>query len=474
MSITDQELQKALLTVHKNERVRSILKSAQGLGITTLSFAKLFLKEEELTLRALRETMDRLVTPLEKNGVAPLLERHTPKLFGINGRPESVDILTDLGGGVLNELVESMTISAPQIRDPWDLTHRYIILKVAEKVQEEGLNSQMEHIFKNAVQEVRADLYLEINTVQIVVEVEQKLLRRNIKRARDKFTNWAAYIREAGSGGVWRIYLVLNVRKRELPTLIRYWREALAEARNDFGELPYDVYAITVNELLDSPSFTDVLLNANLLDESNPEENDLPAVFIGEEDWDEADKQEEALPDYLTREQYLVFQDTLDELSEAPPDEALLALTELAGVIHTASYYKNSPSLKVAVFPWASIWLMRRYLEHPSMAAVKTELANALNKIHKRNPGMVMLRETVTSLLWDVLLFHHGLGRGGALRVIFQVPDFQDRSSDFRVEVRVDDDLRAAQTDDVKALSWFFTSIYLYRHHLGLVENTKK
>ena len=474
MPITDQELQKALLTVQKNERVRSILKSAQGLGITTLSFAKLFLKEEELTLRALRETMDRLVTPPEKNGVAPLLERRTPKLFGINGRPESVDILTELGGAVLNELVETITISAPQIRDPWDLTHRYIILKAAEKVQEEGLNSQMEHIFKNAVQEVRADLYLEINTVQIVVEVEQKLLRRNIKRARDKFTNWAAYIREASSGGVWRIYLVLNVRKRELPTLIRYWREALAEARNDFGELPYDVYAITVNELLDSPSFTDVLLNANLLDESNPEENDLPAAFIGEEDWDEADEQEEALPDYLTREQYLVFRDALDELSEAPPNEALLALTELAGVIHTASYYENSPSLKVAVFPWASIWLMRRYLEHPKMATVKAELASALTRIQKRSPGMIMLRDTVTSLLWDVLLLHHGLGRGGALRVIFQVPDFQDLSSDFRVEVRVSDTIHEIKTQEVKALSWFFTSIYIYRHHLGLVKGTKK
>ena len=80
----------------------------------------------------------------------------------------------------------------------------------------------------------------------------------------------------------------------------------------------------------------------------------------------------------------------------------------------------------------------------------------------------------MSSKLWDVFLFHHGLGRGGALRVVFQVPDFQDRSSDFRVEVRVDDDLRAAQTDDVKALSWFFTSIYIYRRHFGLVEGAKK
>ena len=472
--MTEKQTEKTILALQKKKHALELLRSTERNGMTTLGYAWLQIGKPQLSLQAVRKTADWLVSPPQNLVMPALLERHQPKLFGFNGRPENIYLRTELGTAVLNEFFHGETLSTPQIRDPWDLTHRYIILKVAELAKKEDLGIQVEQILKNSAQQVRADLYVEINTVKIVLEVEQKLLRRNIKRAYDKFTNWAAYIREAGSGEYWRIYLVLNVRKREQPTLMRYWREALTEAKNDFGELPYDVYVITVNELLENPSFTDALLDAELLEDLDLEE-EQPAIFLGEEAeaW-EADDEKPIYPDYITEDIYLTFQDTLDELLEAPAEHSLRALTDLAGVIHAASYYENSPSLKAAVFPWASIWLMCRYLEDPRMATVKRELSGTLTRIQKRSPGMVMLRETVTSLLWDVLLFHHGLGRGGILQVVFQVPDFQDRSSDFRVEVRVDNDLRAAQTEDVKALSWFFTSIYLYRQHLGLIENTKK
>ena len=473
MSISDKELQKALHMVSKNQRMQSVLKSAQALGITTLGFAKLFITDEELTIRALRETIDYLVAPSTQAGNAPLLVRRQPRLFGNNGRPENVEVLNELGAAVLNEFVHGTRIKAPQIRDQWDLTHRYIILKGAGQAKKEGLDTQIEHVLKNKSQEVRADLYLEINGLQIVIEVEQKLLRRNLKRAEDKFMRWATYIREDGSSGVWRIYLVLNARKRDLPTLIRYWQEAFEEAKHKFGELPYDVFYITVSDLMQSLSFTTTLQNADFLEEIDEAKN-APPIFLGEENQHVKEEPQEELPDYISPEKSQEFQDTLRYLIEAQPNQALLALSRLASVIYSASFYPDSPTLKVAVFPWASIWLMHRYLEHPRMAGVKAELSSTLNRIHKRTPGMVMLRDTVTSLLWDVLLFHHGLGRGGALHVIFQVPDFQDLSSDFRVEVRVNDKVRGIGQPEIRALSWFFTSIYLYRHHLKLIKATKK
>ena len=337
--------------------------------------------------------------------------------------------------------------------------------------KKEEQDIQIEHTLKNAAQEVRADLYAEINTVKIALEVEQKLLRRNLGRARNKFKNWASYIQAEGTD-FWRIYLVLNVRTRTLPTIIRYWQEALDEIRRELGELPYDIYYLSAKELLDAPAFIDALQNARLLKDFEFKE-ERPTVFPGEE-VREADDEKPAYPDYISEDLYLRFQNALDTLLDAPPEKALEALSELAKLIYYASYYPNSPSLKAAVFPRASIWLMRLYLDHPRMAEVQKELATALTRIQKRNPGMIMLRETVTSLLWDVLLFHHGMGRGGILRVVFQVPDFQDRTSDFQVDVRVDNDLRAARTNEVEALNWFFTSIYLYRRHLGLIEEKKK
>jgi hypothetical protein len=467
------QIKQALDMIEKDSVKLTALLSCIPRGGTTSRKIRNSPKGESATSRLIRRKLNWLAAPPVEHGFPPFLAMVEITPEGSNGRPVKSYWLTEFGAAVLNILNSELSIKAPKIRDSWDQAHRYIIMETEELAKKEGLNIQVEYTLKNKVQEVRADLYLEINTVQIVLEVEQKLLRRNFNRAREKFIRWGNYIREENSGGNWRIYLVLNVRKRDLPTTIRYWQEALDEARKTFGELPYDIYCLTANELLVSPSFTEAIQSANLLDENEPEESELP-VFLGEEwDADEGEQHQEH-PDYVSADQYLAFKDALEGLIEAAPNKALLALSRLTSTIYLASYYPNSPTIKAAVFPGASIWLMRRYLEHPWMANIRVELAGALNRIHKRNPGMIMLRDIVTSLLWDVLLFHHGLGRGGVLHVIFQVPDFQDLSSDFRVEVRVSDTIHEIKIQEVKALSWFFTSIYIYRRHLGLVEGAKK
>ena len=121
-----------------------------------------------------------------------------------------------------------------------------------------------------------------------------------------------------------------------------------------------------------------------------------------------------------------------------------------------------------AAFPRASLWLMRRYLEHPWMLPVRASLVEEFKKIRKRSPGLTMFRDRVTRLIWDALLRHHGLGRGGALRAVFQVPDFQDISSDFRVDVHIGGSVRGNTEEAEKALSWCLSSLYLYMEDLGL------
>ncbi len=468
--MNDKEIRAAVSAVQKKKYAIDVLISAKENGLTTLGYAWQQIGKPDLTRQAVRKVIDWLVSPPQYLNLPALLERQQPRLFGQSGRPENLYVLLEDGAVILNELILSETVKAPQIRDPWDLTHRYIILKVAQLAREEDLDVKIEHNFKHPVQEVRADFYAEPPGLRIVMEMEQKLLRKNFKRAPEKYIHWAKYIQAAAPDEIWRIYIVLNVRNRNLSTVIRYWQEALDKAVKEFGELPFAVFYITVNELLALDSFMDGLLQANLLEETELDV-ELPPIFLGEED--DGDVQAEH-PHYIDEERYVEFQDALDALLEAPPEQALEALKELAKQIYVASYYPNSPSLKAAVFPWASIWLMCRYLEHPDMASVKADLTRELTRITKRSPGMIMLRETVTSLLWDVLLYRHGLGRGGILRVVFQVPDFQDNSSDFRVDVRIDTDLRSALTDDAMALRWFFTSIYLYRRHLGLVDEKKK
>lgn len=459
-----QQIQRAVDLIKQDPIKLAALFSSLPMGMTTQGQTKRHLADEDTTDRSIYRKLKELSEPATAHNFLPLFAGENISPVGSNGRPEKVYLLTEFGAAVRTALDPDNPVSAPRIRNQADLAHRYIILKIAEKAKENNLIVQAEHTLKNIAQEVRADVYTNIDDIPVTFEVEQKLHRRNIHRAEEKIIRWARFIKADKSAERWQIYLVFNIRQRELPTLKRYWREALIAAQEKVGELPYDLYYITASNLLDDASFFNALDNANLF-YVNLEERAKQT---------EKSTEERQRPDDLSDDILLMFQEMLDDLLEAPPENSLAALIKLAALIHAASFSPNSPTMKSAVFPWASIWLMRRYLGDPRMADVKRALTQSLTRIHKRNPGMVMLRETVTSLLWDVLLFQHGLGRGGPLQVVFQVPDFQDRSSDFRVEVRLSDTIHEKYVKEAKALGWMLGSIYLYRQHLGLIENTKK
>jgi hypothetical protein len=454
----------ALKIVEQDQLKLAALSTCVQGGMTNTQKIQQHLDNESVSGRVLRRKLNWLAAPPVQHGFPPLLEMIELKPEGSNGRPAKSYWLTEFGAAVLNMLPNNLDIKAPNIRDPSDLAHRYITLKIAEKAKKDGLEPMVEHRLSNSAQEVRADIYTELDNIPLVVEVEQKLLRQHLTRAREKLIRWARFVQAENSDERWNIQLVFNIRPREEPTLVRYWQEAFNDAQKEFGELPYDLYYINARDLLEPPSFLNALYEAEFFVDENLYTNVR----------DTAREPEKTRPDDISKDVFFNFQEALDNLLGAPPDRSLVALTELGLLIHTASYYPNSPSLKAAVFPHASIWLLRRYLEDPRMEAVKTELKQSLTRINKRNPGMVMLRETVTGLLWDVLLFHHGLGRGGPLQVVFQVPDFQDRSSDFRVEVRLSDALREKYTEEAKALGWCLGGIYLYRRHLGLIEKKKR
>lgn len=459
----ETQIKHAITIIEQDQhKLRALSTCIEG-GMTNTQKIQQHLDNESVSGRVLRRKLNWLAAPPVEHGFPPLLEMIEIMPEGNNGRPAKSYWLTEFGAAVLNTLYSDLEIKAPKIRDPADLRHRYITLKTAELAKKDGLAPIVEHTLKNSAQEVRADIYIDMDEVLLIVEVEQKLLRQHLKRAKEKLIRWARYIQAEKRDEEWQIQFVFNIHPRELPTLVRYWQEALDDAQREFGELPYYLYYITAADLLKHSYFSNALHNSTLFPRSTRAGAESKI----------AESEERERPHDLSEAQHQRFREALDELFEAPPARSLAALTELASVIYNASYYEDSPSLKAAVFPWASIWLMRCYLNDPRMDTVKRELTKSLTRIHKRNVGMVMLRDQVTSLLWDVLLYRHGLGRGGILHVVFQVPDFQDRSSDFRVEVRLNDDIRQTLTDEGKALRWFFTSIYLYRRHLGLVKEKK-
>jgi hypothetical protein len=110
------------------------------------------------------------------------------------------------------------------------------------------------------------------------------------------------------------------------------------------------------------------------------------------------------------------------------------------------------------------------------------ELKQALKWIQKKGSqmGLIMFRSNMTSIIWDVFLRHHGFSRGGALNVMFYIPDFQDIRSDFWVKIDYSDyrgglGLGEYRTRDFcVAISWMLTGLFSYSEELGLSERPWK
>lgn len=448
-----------------------VLLSCSQLGITTREVAEKYVPDNSNGYRysPTRQALDWLVAPPKEERYSPLLEVRTPKLPGKPGRPPNLWVLTQTGADMLNRLAPGRKIKAPSLRDAWDVTHRFYMLKVLESAKSVNMLAQGEYPLTAGGNGVRADVYAEWGDLKITIEIEQKLSQKNFLRAVRKFENWENYIRGKQAKGEdcsWRMYLVFSIAPRELPELLDKWRMALGQAIEKLGGLSYDVRYRLAYELFDVGALDLYLEDAELLE---PDRSD----DVYQIDWEDEQESEEP-PEWIDQDLYVEFEDAMEAVCSAERGEDLPALIRLATVIHQASYHEDSLAANRAVFPRESIWLMRRYLNHPWTRPARKKLATKMDMIGKHNPGMVILRDTVTSVIWDVLLYHHGLGRGGAMRAVFQTPDFKDITSDFHVDVHIGGDIRGNLEEAEKALGWFLSSLYLYRDKLGLNGNSRK
>jgi hypothetical protein len=479
----DIDIPKLLGILENSDAKLGTMLSCRHLGMTLQELAEQHVDRNDFINRATRAAIEWLVAPPLDEGWPPLLEKLQPKLVGRNGRPQMAYLLSEFGAHVLNLLEPNLNIQPPRLRDDWDLAHRYYILKTLERANYAQLPAWVEHNLVSSDQNVRPDVMLERGSFSIAIEIEQKLLQRNLSRAVRKFENWERYIRASRASGdtrAWRMYLAFHVKPRELPNVLRKWQEALTRAQENRGELPYEVYYRPACDLLDDFNLDPFLDGATLLEPvarraaSQPTGDQAWGENMSNDQWTEgADQDSTTLPDWISVETYANFKNAMSALQQAGSRKKLHTLLELAESIYLGSHDQTSLTKEYGEFPRESLWLMRQYLNDRWTRPLKARLKDAFFKIHKRSPGLILFRNAMTSMLWDVVLRHHGLGRGGALRVIFQVPDFQDLQSDFRVDVfvagKVKDELGDTRSkEQAEALSWFLSSLYLYTEDLGL------
>ena len=479
----DIDTAKLLGILENSDAKLGTMLSCRHLGMTLQELAEQHVDRNDFVNRATRAAIEWLVTPPLDEGWPPLLEKVQPKLVGRNGRPQMAYLLSEFGAYVLNLLEPNLNIRPTRLRDDWDLAHRYYILKTLERANYDQLPAWVEHSLVSSDQNVRPDVMVEREGLSIAVEIEQKLLQRNLSRAVRKFENWERYIRASRASGdtrTWRMYLAFHVRPRELPNVLRKWREALTRAGENRGGLSYEVYYRPACDLLDDFNLDPFLDGATLLEPiirqaaPQPVRNEEWGKDESHSQWTEgAEQNSNVLPEWISVETYARFKNAMTAVHTAGQGEKLRSLLELAESIYLGSHDQASLTKEYGEFPRESVWLMRQYLDGPWTKPIKIRLKDSFFKVHKRSPGLILFRNSMTSMLWDVVLRHHGLGRGGALRVIFQVPDFQDLQSDFRVDVfiagKVKDEFGETRSKELaEALSWFLSSLYLYTEDLGL------
>lgn len=407
-------------------------------------------------------------------GLLPLLSEIPMRIAGRDGRPSTAYFLTEFGESVSKLLYPQHNFKTSNPHNADAVSHRISQLEIYTRVCQMGWVAEIEKKleYNNGQKNVRCDVLAHHPNMNLHMEIEHDLPRNNLWRAEEKFIRWQEYAKSEGIKP--QILFVFNLPESKVQKTLRNWQEALGRVKAKVGELAFEVDYVLLGKLVGP-------LDKNLEDHVLPMHPEIPAFDAKPE---RAQSQPSAgqsdVPDYVARF-YDDFNDLVWEQSAAAEaSEKLMAFFDLARGIYDGSYYRGSPSDMYAETPRESIWLLRYYLELSQNEKMLTELKEALDWVARRSGqmGLIMFRNVMTKIIWDVFLEHHGFSRGGALNVVFNIPDFQDTRSDFSVKVSLSGNTDLFEWYQVEkacdALSWVLSSLFIYSEKLGLGERPWK
>jgi hypothetical protein len=457
------QLQRALDALNHVKLRARVLMSCQDCGMTTQELAELESREE---YRSVYSALEWLVSP--SRGLMPFLNSVPMRMIDREGRPPKAYLLTDFGAQALRLLDPQATTHALELSDVNAWQHRFVQAQIYSLSRKADWKASLEKeiLFNQGKRNIRCDVLLQLSDERLHVEVEQELPRNNLWRAVEKFERWREYAK--GQKEKVDMLFVFNLSRDTAQATIQNWREALGRVEAS-GKLNCRISYITVAELHEKDLSAAIDLALPLKAITVKKDESPAAVSI-------APKPVTAIPVYAQRF-FVDYMNCVRELQQAKrAEDQLMSFFNLSLFIYEASYQKDSDSVKYAALPRASVWMLRHYLELPANQAMLAELKQALNWIQKRGSqmGLIMFRNYMTSIIWDIFLRHHGFSRGGALNVMFYIPDFQDIRSDFWVKIDYSEvrgglglgEYRAR--DFCVAISWMLTGLFSYSEELGL------
>lgn len=442
-----------------------VLKASQPYGLVSKSTAGIVTALSATTVTT-------SLVRLEKMGM--IEEQETAKIEK-KGRPEKIYRVTQNGVTWLQSNgFEAATVLA--MSDPIDLAHRYCQALV-------GIQSNSKAEIEKIVplsngRNIRIDVAVPLSKGVIqFVEIEQKLDRSNILRAIEKFRALRELFNDETRRPLFSldVLIVFNLKTASLPRTLNVWKDALARAFPSDTPLPFTPRFSTLDAFVYDPGFENMERFPLL------EKGKSGGTFhLGENISDNGLFDPRLAP---STKQLLLEIQSFEEptrIIASPMADQLAGFCEIAMAIYRRSMHNNSATRKYSAFPFESIQALKHFLHLPQNAGLLQALKEGVAWIEDRKSGLILYREAVTKLIWDVVLRYFGLGREGPLKVYVGIPDLGEKSSQIIIDVILNksEDIRlpAPIMDETyeNAISWLLTALIMYPVDIGLTSSLWK
>jgi len=352
---------------------------------------------------------------------------------GVRGRTPNLYTLGEAGAALLRANGQP-DARASNLKAAKPLAHARATLDVRLAALAAGLTVETERLLPYGEEQVlRPDNVVALsNGTRALFETEQDAALPVLRRVTESVRNKAAFFRfEAGQQVSGTVRVLINLPySRDWDKTVHVWERATAIVADECGgDLPFHILALPLQAFLQEPDWNEPPDTGRWESLFDPART---AAF--EPDGQETTRtkskalvpRQHKLPTRLKRRspvddrriiqaywQYLLEQGPeLAYTHDAPrPDPAFFELTQ---VVYAASHPANPTPLQEAAHPYASLYLLRKYLQmHPRL---RQGLSKAMVRASHSMRWNITTIEHRMQVVIDVFLRYHGYRFSSALR----------------------------------------------------------